>query len=150
MTTFTENRQRIEQIVKERKSIRYSRLKDAAGLENGVLQHHIHHSDSVEQRNGAIVSTAFCDTCDLASHCGDQCILTLLRKPVKRAIVEGLRDGKSQNQLADELNRDKSTISYHVNDLEEHGILDGKDPVDAVETFLDEQTSLLAPGEPDQ
>lgn len=129
-------RENIEETVESQEGIGFSQLKREVGVENGVLQYHLQKSDKLEKRNGAILPAGFCRECILRENCTDNCHRKLLRQPLKKSIVENLDAGKTQAEIARELGKDGSTISYHVQQLGEEGILKDKVPVQPVKKFL--------------
>lgn len=119
----------IEEAVAENRGINFTGLKEETGLSNGVLQYHIRNSDKLVKKKGAILRRETCDECSFCGLCRDKCLHRVLREEEKRRIVEGLAAGEPQKEIAEELGLDKSTVSYHVRDLRESGVLDDENSV---------------------
>lgn len=131
------HRHLVEHTVHSNIGITFTGLKEETGLANGVLQYHIHHSPHIEQKKQVVLPKDYCENCGLQEQCTRRCIINVLHKPLKREIVERLAAGKSQQEIADEMGKDKSTISYHVSRLEEQGVLEDKRPAKPVRQFLE-------------
>lgn len=114
----------IEKAVEEQRGLTFTALREETGLSNGVLQYHIRKSDKITRERGAILPKSACRECELQDVCRDRCMHTIMRKDVKRRILELMERGFSQNEIARYLDLDKSTVSYHVSYLKEHGLLD--------------------------
>ncbi len=119
-----DNRSLIVETVKENPGISFTELKDETGLANGTLQYHIRKSDEVSQKNSAVLENSICEECDLRGMCGDKCLLSILRDTRKHKILEGLHSGKEKQKIAEQLDIDPSTLSYHIKSMREQGILD--------------------------
>lgn len=126
----------IEQAVLDDPGLTFTQIKDRTGMANGVIQYHLQRSERVEKRKGAYVPVGYCNDCDLQPVCGTYCALRILRDPMKRTIIAGLVDGKTQDELAAELRKDKSTISYHVQRLTDQGMIEETKPVSEVQKVL--------------
>ncbi|MFB6191075.1 MAG: winged helix-turn-helix transcriptional regulator [Candidatus Nanohaloarchaea archaeon] len=126
-------REVVEQAVEQNPGISFTGLKEETGLANGVLQHHIRKSDKVVSKKGALLTDDVCGDCELSDHCMQTCIRRELRKPLVRKILEMLSRGQKQKDIAAELDRHSSTISYHVNRLEEIGAIDNGEPVEGLD-----------------
>lgn len=127
-----ETRKIVEQSIKENPGISFTGLKEETGLANGTLQYHICKSDTVIRKKGSLVTPGTCDSCELSQHCRERCLQGVMRGELKREIVRMLDEGRSQEEIAEELDRDPSTISYHVQRLEELGALEDGEPVDGL------------------
>lgn len=120
---MADNRRIVEQTVKKNTGITFTELKQETGLSNGVLQYHLRNSSRIVQRRGALLHRDQCGECGLQDICRARCIHSVLRNDTKRRIVEMLEEGKNQNEIAERLDLDKSTVSYHVQYLKDAGVL---------------------------
>lgn len=123
-------REKIEKIVEKNPGIGISELKEKTGFENGVLQHHITKSDKIERKNSAVLEKNRCRKCEIRSRCENKCLMKILRDDKKQKIIGMLESGYSQQDIAEKLDLDKSTISYHVNDLKDRKIIDEEGKLD--------------------
>ncbi|MFB6204436.1 MAG: winged helix-turn-helix transcriptional regulator [Candidatus Nanohaloarchaea archaeon] len=114
----------IEETVEENDGISFTELKDETGLCNGVLQYHIRRSDKIHKKKSAILPVGRCEECRFNEICQDRCVHGVLRKDMKREIIERLEDGEKQKDIAEALGLDKSTVSYHIRYLKNSGVLD--------------------------
>ncbi|MFB6213394.1 MAG: helix-turn-helix domain-containing protein [Candidatus Nanohaloarchaea archaeon] len=126
-------REVVEQAVEQNPGISFTGLKEETGLANGVLQHHIRKSDKVVSKKGALLTNEACDECELSEHCTETCIRREIRKPLVQEILEMLSRGMKQKDIASELDRHSSTISYHVNRLKEIGAIRNGKPVEELD-----------------
>lgn len=120
---------KIERAVEEKPGLSFSQLKEATGLSNGVIQHHLRNSDRITVEKGGIVREGFCSGCGLSRFCRDSCVLKELRKERTSEIVELLDQGFNQSEIARELGIDRSTVHYHVDKLRDFGIVEDGDLV---------------------
>jgi predicted transcriptional regulator len=127
-----DTRKLVERSVEENPGIRFTGLKDKTGLANGTLQYHICKSDRIVRKKGSLMTPSDCDSCELSQYCRERCLRGVMREDVKRNIVRMLDEGCSQEEIAEELDRDPSTISYHVHRLEELGALKDGEPVEGL------------------
>ncbi|MFB6190669.1 MAG: helix-turn-helix domain-containing protein [Candidatus Nanohaloarchaea archaeon] len=125
-----DTRKLVERSIEENPGIRFTGLKEETGLANGTLQYHICQSDRIARKKGSLMPPEKCESCELRHHCQEKCLLGVMREEVKRNIVRMLDEGFSQEEIAEELEKDPSTISYHVHRLEELGALQDAEPVE--------------------
>ncbi len=118
-----ENRPLIEQTVSENPGIGFSELKRKTGLANGVLQYHLCESKQTTRKKGAILKKGFCRDCAFQNLCQNKCLLKALRKPRNREILELKLKGTRNKDIAERLELDPSTVTHHVQKLEELGLL---------------------------
>lgn len=111
--------QEILSAVKEERGQSFTDIKEKTGLSNGVLQYHIRKNDEIFKDKGAIHYKGCCETCRFKEKCGDKCIQKELRKERTREVLEGLKSGKSQADIARELDLSRATVNYHVDKLRE-------------------------------
>lgn len=123
----------------ENHGVSYSQLKEDTGLENGVLQHHIHHRDEFVKKKGAIVRKGACGKCRLNHICRKTCLSKITKKEVKTRVLKKMSEDLTQSKIAEELELDKSTVNYHIKTLREVNALDksGK-PRELVLDFISE------------
>lgn len=114
----------IREKVRENPGIGFTELKEKTGLQNGTLQYHINSSEELINRKGAILRPKECEKCEYREKCGEKCHKKILRNPKKRRVVEGVKNGENKIDIAEELDVDPSTVSYHVRTLKEQGLLD--------------------------
>lgn len=107
----------IESTVEEEMALSFTELKEKTGLSNGVLQYHIHNSDSIMKKNGAIIYKNACEKCEYSQSCDSRCIRKELRKTKTKKILSMLNNGLSQAEIARELDLSRATINYHVDKL---------------------------------
>jgi radical SAM protein with 4Fe4S-binding SPASM domain len=101
----------------------FSMLQDSTELANGVLQYHIRNSSQITKEKEAVMRKNQCENCSLKKLCGDTCISMVVRKKRKRDILQELRKGSSQREIADNLGISVATVNYHVQDMREKNIL---------------------------
>lgn len=121
---MTQNRELVENKVKENRGITFTELKKETGLENGVLQHHIRKSDKIEKKNKAILTKEVCKGCKYSEICQNRCVASILRDKKKYKILKLKEKGKKQIKIAKNLELDKSTINYHIKALKKDNLLD--------------------------
>lgn len=114
----------VVETVEDNPGLNFTSLKEKTGLSNGVLQYHIRNSEQLIKKKGAIISRGVCSKCGFCGLCRDKCIQMVLRNDEKRSIVQMLAEGMQQNEIAEEMGLDKSTVSYHVKELRKVGVLD--------------------------
>ncbi|MFB6144147.1 MAG: winged helix-turn-helix transcriptional regulator [Candidatus Nanohaloarchaea archaeon] len=122
-------RETVEKTVRQNPGITFTGLKRETGLANGTLQYHIRKSDSIVKKKGALLHTEECRDCDLKRFCGEKCLLSELRTEAKQDILRMLDEGYSQKDIAESLELDPSTVSYHVSRLKDIGAISGGRPV---------------------
>lgn len=118
-----DTRSLIEETVEENDGISFTELKEKTGLCNGVLQYHIRRSENIHKKKSAILTVDRCEQCQFNDICHNRCIHGVLRKDLKKDILERLKEGEKQKDIAEELGLDKSTVSYHVRYLKNSGVL---------------------------
>ena len=124
---MTINRELIEHCVSQNPGIGFTELKQELDLSNGVLQHHLERSENILNRKGGYVPKGKCSQCKFSSVCSSRCILNITRKEYSQEILRGKFEGVKQSEIADILNLDDSTVSYHVEKLRDYGLLDEND-----------------------
>ncbi|WEL23396.1 ArsR family transcriptional regulator [Candidatus Nanohalovita haloferacivicina] len=115
---------RIEKEVENNPGISFTELKESFEMANGQLQYHLRKADVVK-KDKKYVSPSACKECPLENLCVKKCILGLLRDEKKKEIVRGLVEADKKSDIADSLNIDSSTLSYHLNVLRENNVVDG-------------------------
>ncbi|MFB6190586.1 MAG: winged helix-turn-helix transcriptional regulator [Candidatus Nanohaloarchaea archaeon] len=130
---YMETREIIEECIRANPGISFSELKRETGLANGVLQYHIRKSDAVVRQKKGLLPEEFCDDCSYSSRCQEICLMRELRKKTNREILRGMEEGRTQSEIAEKLDKDRSTISYHVSRLEELGLIEDGEPVEEAE-----------------
>lgn len=118
-----DNQEVIVSTVEEEKALSFTDLKELTGLSNGVLQYHIHDSDKVLRKRGAVLYRGVCESCDYREACESKCILKELKKDRTSEVLSMLRDDKSQADIARELDLSRATVHYHVEKLRDMEIL---------------------------
>lgn len=121
---MSDTRQVIESRVEEETGIGFNQLKEFTGLSNGVIQHHVKNSEVLEKRREAIVHSEKCRSCKFRDRCEKTCLQKILHKENYQKVLELKKEGKDHVEIAEELDRDESTISYYVNRLKELNILE--------------------------
>ncbi|MFB6208266.1 MAG: winged helix-turn-helix transcriptional regulator [Candidatus Nanohaloarchaea archaeon] len=121
---MTLNEKIIVRTVKDNPGIGFSELKEKTGLSNGVIQHYVQSSEELEKKKGAILEKDLCKECPIQADCGDKCALRVLRKPVKRKIYNLKTRDKTQLEISEKLDISQSTVSYHIKDLRNCGLID--------------------------
>ena len=114
---MSDNREVIESTVEEEKALSFTRLKEETDLSNGVLQYHIHDSDKILKKRGAVVHSGVCESCDYREACESKCILKELKKERTREILNMIREDSSQADIARELDLSRATVHYHIEKL---------------------------------
>lgn len=114
----------IESAVKQEKGLSFTRLKEKTGLSNGVLQHHIHNSEDIIKKRGAVLYRGACEECQFQQVCEDKCVQKELRKPQTAKVLELLDSGLSQADIARELDLTRATVHYHVEKLRDMELTD--------------------------
>ena len=129
-------RKEIEKVVEENNALSFSSLKEKTGFGNGTLQYHIKESENIEKRKSAIMKKGYCQNCEFKNSCKDRCLLKMLQDPRTREIIEKLQERKKLIEIGEDLDLDPSTVHYHVKKLEDHGILEDRNPRSKVAEFL--------------
>lgn len=117
------HRDKVEEAVRKNAGISFSQLKKETGLSNGVLQHHLRNSEKVQKNAGAYMEKGFCTNCELREECGEKCLRKQFRNQKNRKILQGIGQGKTQKEIARELELDRSTVNYHVQKLRKTGLI---------------------------
>lgn len=113
----------IEEVIEENPGLGFSQLKERTGFCNGVLEYNLRKSDKIEKEKGAFIPVSYCSKCGLSSRCNQRCILKELRKGPTKKIIEMISGGSSQVEIAKTLDKDRSTVNYHVKKLKNMNIL---------------------------
>lgn len=113
----------IEEEVRKNPGITFSELKESLGMANGQLQYHLRNADLVKKDSG-YVKKEVCSRCRLKGLCSSKCILGVLRDEKKAQILGMLDEDILKKEIAEEIGIDPSTLSYHINALEQQNILD--------------------------
>jgi predicted transcriptional regulator len=118
---MTETSEIVLSAVKDERGQSFTDIKEKTGLSNGVLQYHIRKNDKIFKEKGAIHYKGCCETCRFQEKCKDKdkCIQKELRKKRTKQILEALRNGKSQADIARDLDLTRATVNYHVDKLRE-------------------------------
>lgn len=122
----------VEETVENNPGIRFTGLKKETGLANGTLQYHLCKSESIIRNKGSFMQPESCSHCELSQYCQEKCLHGVMRQKLKKEIVRMIKEDHSQKEMAEELGRDPSTISYHVHRLEELGALEEGEPVEGL------------------
>jgi radical SAM protein with 4Fe4S-binding SPASM domain len=115
---------------------KFSQLKRDTGLANGVLQHHINHSDRIVKRKSAVMKKNQCKNCNLNDICDSKCIHSTLQKTRKNEIANLFEKGLSQAEIAEKMNLSRPTVNYHIKTLREANIVEGESIERSVSRFL--------------
>lgn len=107
-------REHIVSLVKSRRGVSFSKLKECTDVGNGTIQYHINKSDELERKRDAVVHKQRCRECPLRQYCSRKCIIKLLENKSRRRVVAKRTEGKSYSEIADEVDIDKSTVGYHL------------------------------------
>lgn len=113
----------IEEVVEDNPGLGFSQLKERTGLCNGVLEYNLRKSDKIEEEKGALIPVSYCSKCSLNSKCNQRCILKELRKESTKEIIKMISEGSTQAEIARNLDKDRSTVNYHVKKLKNMNIL---------------------------
>lgn len=114
-----ENIEIIEAALQEEKALSFTDLKERTGLSNGVLQYHIHNSEGIVKKRGAVIKEGACDSCEFRSICENSCIQKELKKETTGNVYRMLEEGLSQADIARRLELSRATVHYHVEKLRE-------------------------------
>ena len=128
-------RRKIEQEVGRNPGISFSELKESLGMANGQLQYHLRKAE-VEKKDGGYVKKEVCQSCELKGLCDSNCIKGVLRDGKKAEILRMLRNERPKNEIAEELGIDPSTLSYHLNVLEQENLLEDGEVRPEIEKLL--------------
>lgn len=134
---MSENRKLVEETVRANPGIGFQELKERTGLPTGVVQYHVRKSEDLVRRKKAILPKDRCKECVFGGLCGDKCSHKILRKDLDREIIEMLEEGRKQSEIAEELDLDRSTVSYHVKKLRENNLLEGDELTPEVREVLE-------------
>lgn len=118
-----DNRKLVEVEVKNNPGISFRELKDRTGLAQGTIQYHVRESEKIQVEKGALLHRETCRKCGLRQKCTGKCLRKVLRDEVTSEVKKGLEKGMKNREIAENLGIDPSTVSYHKNKLEEHGLL---------------------------
>lgn len=124
----------IEQIIAEKPGISFTELKEETEAANGQLQYHLRKAE-VEKFGRGYVKTGYCGQCKLREVCKDNCMRFFMRQEFKRKILEEIGSRKKL-EIAEELGIQPSTLSYHVEQLEENNLLQDGEVTPAVKKML--------------
>lgn len=134
---MSDARNKIEEFLESEGISNLTEVKEKLGFENGTIQHHIHSSDVIEKKNGVFVYKEYCSSCALKVICSDRCVLRFLEKDKYRQVLKSLNNGKTQVEIAEDLNLDKSTVSYYISNLEQLGAIgENKKPIEPVKNII--------------
>ncbi len=125
---MTETRDRIREHVRETPGVHFSRLERDLGLATGQIQYHLRRltrSDEVVAEEIAGRTHYYEPTVDA----WDRRALAFLRRESAREIILRLHaNGPTRPcALADELDLARSTVSWHVSTLADHGVVERSD-----------------------
>ncbi|MFB6203427.1 MAG: winged helix-turn-helix transcriptional regulator [Candidatus Nanohaloarchaea archaeon] len=134
---MSENRKLVEETVRANPGIGFQELKERTGLPTGVVQYHVRKSEDLVRRKKAILPKDRCKECVFGGLCRDKCSHKILRKDLDREIIEMLEEGRKQSEIAEELDLDRSTVSYHVKKLRENNLLEGDELTPEVREVLE-------------
>ena len=115
---------------------KFSELKRDTGLENGVLQHHINHSDEITKKKSAVMKRDQCKHCELNDICDKKCIRSILQNPRKKKIANLYGKELSQADIAENTGLSRPTVNYHIKTLRKANILEDGDIREPVKQFL--------------
>jgi len=121
-----ENLELIQSTLDEEKALSFTDLKEMTGLCNGVLQHHIHNSEGIVKKRGAVLQEGACEDCEFRSICEDSCIHKELNKESTGTVYKLLKEGLSQADIARRLDLSRATVHYHVEKLRDMDLLQGQ------------------------
>lgn len=127
--------EQVKSFVEENPGITFSELRDELGMENGQLQYHLKKCRVFRKDRGLITRKA-CENCGLKGECGDRCIVGLLRDIKKKRICRMISEGEKKD-IAEELSLHPSTVSYHVSELKDAGIIDNGDLTEEAEKIIE-------------
>lgn len=113
----------------------FSNLKIETGLANGVIQHHVRHSDMIAEEKGAFMLRGECGKCPLKGLCKRKCIRNVLGDEKKKFIAENF-DKKSQASISREIDLSRPTVHHHVEKLREAGIIEDDRIRPEIKSFL--------------
>ncbi|EGQ43463.1 MAG: putative transcriptional regulator [Candidatus Nanosalina sp. J07AB43] len=117
-------REQIVNLVRSRRGMSFSKLKEYTDAGNGTIQYHINESDKLERKRDAVVHKQRCKGCPVKQYCSTKCIIKLLENYSRRQVAAKRAEGMSYSEIADEVGIDKSTVSYHISllpDLNQEG-----------------------------
>lgn len=92
-------------------------------MKNGVLSHHIRESEEIEKRRKALVHKERCEECPLRKFCGSTCVFRVMENENRKKILEEKVKGRTNTEIAHLLDVHKSTVTYHMEELREEGIV---------------------------
>jgi radical SAM protein with 4Fe4S-binding SPASM domain len=121
---MTDNREVIVSTVEEEKALSFTELKEMTGLSNGVLQYHIRDSEEVLHKRGAVLYKGVCESCDYREACEKKCIVKELKKDRTQKVLSLLEEGRSQADVARELDLTRPTVHYHVEKLRDMDLIE--------------------------
>ncbi len=124
----------VEELIAEKPGISFTELKEETESANGQLQYHLRKAD-VEKFGRGYVTTGYCDNCMLKEVCKGNCMRFFMRQEYKRKILQEI-GSKRKLDIADELGITPSTLSYHVEQLEENNLLENGEVNPLVEKML--------------
>lgn len=116
-------KRKIEEKVERNPGIIFTELKKSLNMANGQLQHHLRNAEVVKKDTG-YVKKEVCRECELKGLCSSKCILGVLRDEKEARILKMLEKHRSKKEIAEEIEIDASTLSYHLNVLEKDNLLD--------------------------
>ena len=111
----------IEQIIAKNPGISFTELKEKTEAANGQLQYHLKKAN-VEKFGRGYVKKGYCRDCKLQEVCKGNCMRFFIRQENKRKILQDI-DSKKKMEIAEDLDISPSTLSYHIEQLEENNLL---------------------------
>lgn len=112
----------IEELVENKPGMSFTELKEQTGAANGQLQYHLNKAE-VEKKGRGYVKESHCQNCSLRSICAGRCLRFYVRQEKNRKILKMLDDSKKMD-IAEELSISPSTLSYHINQLENNNLIE--------------------------
>lgn len=124
MLFVPENLEVIESTLDEENALSFTQLKEMTGLSNGVLQHHIHNSQDIVKKNGAVLLEGTCESCKFSDICSESCIHKELKKETTGKVYNLKRKGLIQADIAKRLDLTRATVHYHMEKLSSLDVLE--------------------------
>lgn len=125
----------IKTLIMENPGISFTEIKEKTGSANGQLQYHLNKLD-VEKHGRGYVISGFCGDCSLRNLCKNNCMRFFIRNDRNKTILEGIDSKKKKLDIAEDLDMTPSTLSYHLNELQQNNLIQSGEVTPEIKRLL--------------